>query len=328
VLPFWVSIAGLSLAQGALVLAPGPGRQPILDRLRSGWWALVPAASVGAVVAAVAAAGETARALTYLALVAVPVLAAIALGRAVRRESTPLALAVAPLFALAWAARASLPGQAAALLLAALSCVTLGVLLAGVAPARWVKAGIVGMAAVDAILVGADLLQAPNRVLDAAAPGAGLPQLQSVAFGGAQMGYGDLFIAAALGALLAADRATQRRAAVLTAAFALAFDLLFLAVPELPATVPIALALTAVELDGRRRRRSPPRRAVHQAQGDGEGEGRHHPAEGHARGSEVGQLREQADPDHGNRDRHVGDHEVARRHGGAPPGWRRGADGG
>ncbi len=253
--PFWVSIACLSLVQGGLVLLPAPRPFPVLERLRNRWWALIPAASVAAVVAGVAATAATAQALTYVALVGVPALAALAAGRAARGGRARLVPGVVALFLLAWAARRSLAGEAAALALSALSCVTLGGLLAGVAPARWLKVGIVAMAVVDAALVAADLLQAPNRVLGAAAPGAGLPQLQSVVFGSAAMGYGDLFIAAALGALYAGDRRGQLRAAGLTAAFALAFDLLFFAITELPATVPIALALIALELGGGRARR-------------------------------------------------------------------------
>ncbi len=237
------------------MLAPAGWPFPLLERLRSRWWALIPALSVGAVVAAIGATTRTADGLTYLALVGVPVLAAVGLGRAARGGTPARALAVVPLFAVAWALRRSLPGEAAALLLTALSCVTLGALLAAVAPARWLKVGIVAMAVVDAALVAADLLQAPNQILNAAAPAAGLPQLQSVLFGSAQMGYGDLFIAAALGALLAGDRTARRRAAALSAGLALVFDLLFLAVPELPATVPVAVALVAVEGAALRRRR-------------------------------------------------------------------------
>ncbi len=254
--PFWVSIACLSLVQGGLVLLPAPRPFPVLERLRNRWWALIPAASVAAVVAGVAATAATAQALTDVALVGVPALAALAAARAARRGGDRLVPVVAALFGLAWAARGSLAGETAALVLSALSCVALGGLLAAVAPIRWLKLGIVAMAVVDAGLVAADLLQAPNRVLGAAAPGAGLPQLQSVLFGSAAMGYGDLFIAAALGAVLASDRRGQVLAARLTAAFALAFDLLFLAVPELPATVPIALALIALELGAARRRRA------------------------------------------------------------------------
>src|SRR2546422_8617133 len=41
-------------------------------------------------------------------------------------------------------------------------------------------------------------------------------------------------------------RSVQLRAALLTALFAIAFDLLFLVVDELPATMPVALTLIAV----------------------------------------------------------------------------------
>ena len=70
------------------------------------------------------------------------------------------------------------------------------------------------------------------------------------------MGYGDLFAAACLGGLLAlaSGRALQRRAALLTAALAVAMDFLFFAVDELPATVPVALTLLV--LVARRRLRS------------------------------------------------------------------------
>jgi hypothetical protein len=77
----------------------------------------------------------------------------------------------------------------------------------------------------------------------AAKPGGGLPQLQSETFGSVNLGYGDLFVAALLGAGLARAPARQGRAALVTLACAALFDLLFLTVSELPATVPVALAL-------------------------------------------------------------------------------------
>jgi len=107
------------------------------------------------------------------------------------------------------------------------------------------------MAIIDTWFVASNLLQGPNGVLSAAAP-AELPRLQAVHFGSAQMGFGDLFIAATLGCLLAADRPRQRLAALLVAVLALVFDLLFFAVDTLPATVPVALALALVDLQGRR----------------------------------------------------------------------------
>src|SRR5271154_729353 len=265
VLPFWISIGALSLVQGALVAVPGSGGLGALRRLRGRRWAVIPPLSViGFVFLARGAEQASAQGLTYLALVAVPLLAALALGWLAWNAHPPRptrALLVAPLFALAWADRTGLPGEAAALVLSALSCVSLGVLLAAVTPPRWLAAGIVAMAVADTTLVVSDLLQRPNNALNAARPAAGLPQLQSAVFGTAVIGYGDLFVAALLGALLAlaVGRSWQLRGAVLAALLAVVFDLLFFIVDELPATVPIALTLIVI-VGLARRRREPSRR--------------------------------------------------------------------
>ncbi len=251
-LPFALSISVLSLVQAALVAAPRIASTPLLAGLRNRWWALVLPLSIAVVISVIALDAAFAHFLTYLALVAVPPLAALALAAIVRGGSRPpLALLAIPLFALAWAARGSLSGQAAALALSALACVSLGWLLACVVPGRWLKLGIYAMAAIDAWLVASDLLQGPNAVLNAVSPGS-LPRLQFVSFGSAVMGFGDLFVAATLGALLTRDRHLQLTGAALAAAIGLAFDLLFFAVDELPATVPIALTLAALEISGRR----------------------------------------------------------------------------
>jgi len=246
-LSFAPSIAALSLVQAALVLAPRPAPASLLTRLQSNSWALLPPLSIVLVVGAIAYDSAFADFLTYLALVAVPPLAALALAVIVRGGRPALALLTVPLFAIAWAARGSLGGETAALALSALACVSLGWLLVCLVPGRWLKLGIYAMAAIDAYLVGTSLLQEPNAVLNAAAPG-GLPQLQFVSFGSAVMGFGDVFLAATLGALLASDRRLQLTGGALVAAIGLSFDLLFFAVDQLPATVPIALALAILEI--------------------------------------------------------------------------------
>jgi hypothetical protein len=255
-LPFWLSIGLLSLVQGGIVALARVPDVPVLARLRDRRWAVVPPLSVlGFVLVGVLAEHASAQGLTYLALGAVPLLAAAALGWLTPGARPAMALVVLPLFALAWADAGALPGEAAALALSALSCVALGVLLAAVTPPRWLAAGILAMALVDAVLVIAQLLQRPNDALNAAHPAAGLPRLQSALLGSAVMGYGDLFIAGVLGALLAlsAARRTQSYAALLAAGLAACFDLLFFFVDELPATVPVALTLIVV-LAARRRR--------------------------------------------------------------------------
>ncbi len=229
--------------------------------LRSRWWAALPPLSIAVTIVVVALYSGSATALAWLALVAVPPLAALALGSLLRGSRTVWAAAALPLFALAWAAQGSLAGEAAATALTALACVALGWLLVSVVPAAWLKLGIYVMAAVDTWLVVSDLLQGPNAVLSAAAP-AELPRLQVVHLGSAQMGFGDFFVAATLGCLLARNRPLQLRGAALVAVLALAFDLLFFAVDELPATVPVALALALLELRSAGKAEGVPERAV------------------------------------------------------------------
>jgi hypothetical protein len=248
VLSFGVSICVLSAVQAALVVLPRARELPALGRLRSGWWAAIPLACVVGFVFGVRALGGLVDGLTWLALVCVPPLAAVALGWMVR-GARPWLAALAPLlFALAWADRGGLAGQSAAIVLEALSCVTLAVLLVAVTPPALVKLGIVAAAIADTWLVVSNLLTAPNGALNAATPPAHLPQLQSALFSKAVIGYEDLFVAALLGALLAPHPRLARRGAALALAIALAFDLLFLAVNELPATVPIAITVVVLEI--------------------------------------------------------------------------------
>jgi hypothetical protein len=215
--------------------------------LLSRWWALVPLASIALVVWAINTQSETASGLTWLALIAIPPLAAAALGWTMHGGRPWLAALVVPLFLLAWFSRHSLVGEGSATLLTGLSCVTLGVLLVSVAPNPWLKVGIVLMAASDAYLIGVQTLQPANDVLNAAAPPAQLPQLQRALFGQALIGYGDLFIAGVFGALLAAEGRRQGRTALLLYGVALTFDVLFIWLDTLPATVPVALTLIATE---------------------------------------------------------------------------------
>jgi hypothetical protein len=297
-MPFAVSIAILGLVQATLVALPVRRARPAwIDRLSSPWWALVPALSIAVVIGAIEISPGSADALTYIALFAVPPLAAYALGALVRDRVrphiswshtvsrvgapawlAPISVAVA-LFALAWVAPSSLAGEAAATALSGLACLTLGWLLVCGVPARWLRLGVYAMAVIDTVYVSSDLLQGPNAVLNAAAPAAGLPRLQAVHFGSALMGFGDLFVAALVGCLLAAegqwssgdghgsagDLGPERSldlqlvAAALVAVLALAFDLLFFAVDELPSTVPVAVALALVRW---RRRRAPAESAV------------------------------------------------------------------
>jgi len=257
-LPFAVSIAFLSLFQGATVgLARPPAPLASRGRRSRVLLAALPALSILAFVGGLRLAPGGADVLTYVALCAVPPLAAVAFGWLVAGPRPSLALLAGALLALAYLDRGGLFGELATLTLIAASCVTLGSGLALLCPPLALKLGIVAMAVVDTALVVSEQLQRPNRLLEASRPPLGLPQLQNGLFGSAVIGYGDLFIAATLGALLALERGRrwQLRGALVAAALALAFDLLFFWVRELPATVPVAGALLALE--GQRRLHRP-----------------------------------------------------------------------
>ena len=161
--PFAPSIAILTLVQASLIALPARATLPIASRLANRWWALVLPGSIVVVIAGIALEPGLADGLTYLALVAVPLLAALALAMAVRGAQPLLAVARIPLFVLAFGV-GGLTGQAAALALSALACVALGTLVASLVPPRWLRLAIYAMAAIDTCLVAADLLQNPIAV--------------------------------------------------------------------------------------------------------------------------------------------------------------------
>jgi hypothetical protein len=242
----------LTIAQAACIALPAAGVPLFLQRFRSGLWALVLPVNIAIVVVAIAVIPTTADVLTWVALLLIPPGAALAFGWAMRGARPWLAVLAAPLLALAWASPDTRAGQIATTLLILGSAVTVGRLLAGAAPLLLLKAGVVAMAASDAYLVFSGQLQAPNAVLVAAAPGLGLPQLQSASFGHAGLGYGDFFAAAVVGAILAAEARPQILAALAMLVVTLAWDQLFLVYDILPATIPPALVLLGDEAWRRR----------------------------------------------------------------------------
>ena len=251
---FGVAIVLLGAVQGLTVALTGAGWPSWLWRPSGRAWALVAPLSIVVVIFAIEVLPGIADGLTWLALIAIPPLAAAALGWGMRPARPIYALAAIPLFAIAWGFEGSLGGDAAALALTALSCVTLGRLVAGLAPTVLIKIGLIITAMVDTTLIVSDKLQGPNTVLNAAAPAPELhlPKLQLVQLGPAQMGYGDLFVAGLFGAVLAIERRSPALGGLATFAFASIMDLLFLVTDTLPATVPVALALILVELLARR----------------------------------------------------------------------------
>jgi hypothetical protein len=250
---FLVSDAVLISAQAALVALPGAGIPAPLRRFRGRGWALVLPLSIAVVVGAIALFPAVAQGLSWLALVAIPPLAAAALGWAMHGARWWLAPLAAGLLALGWTSQFTLAGDLALAALTALSCITLGRLLAGVVPLIWLELGIVAMAIVDSILVFGNQLQGPNEVLNTAVPAVGLPQLQYLAMPHASLGYGDVFVAGVLGGVLAARGRRQVPVAFLVLGLSIAWDTLFWVFDTLPATVPVAAAVIVVRLSGRSR---------------------------------------------------------------------------
>ena len=242
-LPYGIETTALAATQAACVAVTGAGGPRWIERLRGTCWVLVLPGSIGLVIGAIALAPGTADGLTWLALVAVPPLAAAGLGWAMRGARAPFALLAIPLLVVAWTSQDTTGGDLARLALVALSCVTLGRMLAGLAPAPLLVIGVVAMATVDAILVFSHGLQQPNATLNAAVPAPGLPQLQYAGLRGSSMGYGDFFVAGVAGAVIAVEGRSALLAGALTLACALAWDLLFWVRDVLPATVPVAIAL-------------------------------------------------------------------------------------
>ncbi len=242
----WDTFA-LDAAQALCVALPAAGLPAFLLRLTGRGWALVAPVSVALSVAAIGAATASADVLTWIAFLLVPPGCALALGWAAHGARPWLALAIVPLLAAALAAPDDPLGRAARLAMIVGSCVTVGRLLAGGTPLRWLKAGVVAMAVIDAVFIFGDFFGEQNATFNAAAPAAGLPRLQVADVGNVSTDYGDYFVAGVVGGIFAAERRPQALAALATLVAAEAFNQLFLVVDSLPGTVPVAFVLVAFE---------------------------------------------------------------------------------
>jgi hypothetical protein len=242
----------LDSAQALCVALPAAGIPAFLLRLGGRGWALVAPLSVVLSVAAIGAATASADVLTWIALILVPLGCALALGWAAHGARPWMAVGVVPLLAAALAAPDDPLGRVARLLLIVGSVVTAGRLLAGGAPLRYLKAGVVAMAVIDAVFIFGDFFGEQNAAFNAAAPAAGLPRLQVADIGDVSTDYGDYFVAGLVGAILAAERRPQLLAAVATLVAAQAWNQLFLVVDSLPGTVPPTLVLLGFEAWNRR----------------------------------------------------------------------------
>ena len=152
-----------------------------------------------------------------------------------------------PLLAAALATPETPAGQLARIALIAGACITACRLLAGVAPLPLLKAGVVAMAAIDATFIFGHLSDHQNAQFATAVAAPGLPQLQIASLGTASCDFGDFFAASLVGAIVARERSGQLVAAAATFLVTQAFDQLFLFVDSLPATVPPAVVMLALE---------------------------------------------------------------------------------
>jgi hypothetical protein len=253
---FELDNAGLDAAQALCIALPAAGLPAWLARLSGRGWALIAPLSILVSIAVIALWSASADVLAWIALVLVPPGCALALGWAMRGARPPLALLAIPLLAVAIAGpEDGLGTELARLALVVGSCVTVGRLLAGATPLLLLKLAIVAMAIVDAIYIFNDLSADQNVTFAVARPADDLPQLHINHLSGSSLDYGDFFAAGVVGGILAAERVPQARAALLCLAFALAWNQLVLVTGSLPATVPPALTLLAVEATRRVRPR-------------------------------------------------------------------------
>jgi hypothetical protein len=216
------------------------------------------------------------RALALLATFGTPVLAATG---GIFRGSSRWWLwppAAAGLWFAAWLA-SGLVQDAAGLALIAGACLAAASAVAVVAPAWSVRAGLVGLAALDVVLVWATagVREATDALQAVALPhaaGTPLPDLLQATFGSAVMGWLDLLAPALLGVVVAGQR--KLGAATVTGLAAGAWGLLLLTTSEVAATVPVLAGLAFAAAHARRRRlRHPlePARARGGSRGDRRG---------------------------------------------------------
>ena len=241
-MPLSPSDLTLVCLQGFLVLVPARPRRLASSRLVG---IVIPAAAL-AVGVTLAQAGGGASFLAALAAIATPLLAALAgVARGWPRPWLP-ALFVPPLYLLAWLAPKAIAGEAAGVALIAAACLAVTAVVAAVAPAGWLKAGLVLLVLLDVVLVWGDRQVGPaTTALDAAATpvllGRHLPSLQQVQLGSTQLGWLDLAAPALLGIIVV----PRARAALATGLAAALWSLLLFVTSPIPATPPVLAGLGA-----------------------------------------------------------------------------------
>jgi hypothetical protein len=238
--PYGLPYVVLCLVQAVAVLVPRPSPPlPWLGRRRL--LGLIPLAAIGGVVALIDADPSLAQSATDLAVFATPVAFA---GGALAFRFRPAAIAVVPLFWLAWKGSGR-PQDIAIDALIVGAAGTLAWLTGTVAPRLVLAAAIIVVTVVDVyqVLVAGSVQPVANALVSAAPP-SDLPHLQQAVWNGATMGWGDIYLAALLGTVIAAAPLRRRlEVAAVVVVSGLANGFQFLVLDLIPATVPVAAAL-------------------------------------------------------------------------------------
>ena len=194
--PFHEWVRGALPVQAITVLGP---RQP--PRLvRRAWLGLIPLAAIGGVALLLAERPSLAQQATDLAAIATPIAAA---GGLFAFRVRALALLTPVLYVIAWKGDGR-PAQIATDALIAGAAVTLAWLTGTVAPRGGLIVGILAASAVDVYqVVVSEQVQVASHALSAAQPVSDLPRLQELVWGTASMGWGDAYLAALLGVVVA-----------------------------------------------------------------------------------------------------------------------------
>jgi hypothetical protein len=180
-----------------------------------------------------------ATALVLGAAITTPLLALVALVGVVWRRRA-MATGVAVSLAVAATVASGTAGQLALTGVTAFASLSVGVALARLIPRRWLLIGVVVMAAVDVLLLGAGVGRSADGSMAAASASFHGPQFTQASVGTMVVDYPDLVLASVLGGAVAGS-ALQRRATIAVALLAGSTGMFLTVVPTVPETVPIAV---------------------------------------------------------------------------------------
>jgi hypothetical protein len=233
--------AGLCLVQAAAVVLPGTALQ-LPSALRGRAWALVLPGVLVAFVVGLSLDSSLANRLAELAILT-PALAVLAAAVAAPAWRGPVLFVAALSVAVGLFEMHGTISELGRAIAIACACSLLASLLAGLAPPATLRVGLVVLVALDVLLVATGDVAHTSNALHEAAASTGFPSFQDATLGPVTMGYGDMFGAAVLGALLVAEGRRRGRVAAVVLVAALGFGLLLDVFHTIPATVPLLAGL-------------------------------------------------------------------------------------